>query len=338
MALTAKQQRFVENYLLDLNSTQAAIRAGYSKGTADKQGPRLLSNPEVKAAIDAAKSARSERTQVDADWMLRRLVDEAEADLADFYDGTGDLKPIEEWPEIWRQSLVAGVEIDALYEGSGEDRRQTAEFGPRKVAFRWPHSYAHAVEVTIHELARATGKDPLEYRLALLREHPRHVAALGLLAEKAQWDRGSASGKRRGLALHESFGTIVCAVVDVTVANRNIKLDRVICVVDCGIAANPDVVVAQIEGGIGFGLGAALHGEITLVQGVVEQSNFDSYVPLRMSELPTTRFISYRLPQLRAASRTPQLVFKRCDIAVYISKCARSVARPDDPPKWCDMR
>ncbi|WP_128931929.1 terminase small subunit [Bradyrhizobium zhanjiangense] len=124
MALTAKQQRFVESYLLDLNATQAAIRAGYSKGTADKQGPRLLAHPDVIAAIDAAKLARSERTQVDADYLLRRLFEEAEADLADLYDENNNLKPIEEWPEIWRQGLVAGVEIDALYEGSGEDRRQ----------------------------------------------------------------------------------------------------------------------------------------------------------------------------------------------------------------------
>ncbi|WP_441256158.1 terminase small subunit [Bradyrhizobium sp. 482_C4_N1_1] len=124
MARTAKQQRFVQEFLLDLNATQAAIRAGYSKGTADKQGPRLLSNPEIKAAIAAAKLQRSERTEIDADWMLRRLVEEAEADLADLYDGNGDLKPIELWPEIWRQGLVAGVEVDALFEGTGEDRRQ----------------------------------------------------------------------------------------------------------------------------------------------------------------------------------------------------------------------
>ncbi|WOH79014.1 terminase small subunit [Bradyrhizobium sp. BEA-2-5] len=124
MVLTAKQQLFVQEFLLDLNATQAAVRAGYSRGTADKQGPRLLSHPDIRAAIDAAKAARSERTGVDAVWVLHRLVAEAEADLADLYDKRGDLKPIEEWPEIWRQGLVAGVEIDALYEGSGEERRQ----------------------------------------------------------------------------------------------------------------------------------------------------------------------------------------------------------------------
>lgn len=124
MALTAKQQRFAEEYLIDLNATQAAIRAGYSRKTADKQGPRLLACPPIKAAIDAAKMKRSEQTGIDAEWMLQRLVAEAEADLADLFDENNDLKPIDEWPEIWRQGLVAGVDVDALFEGSGENRRQ----------------------------------------------------------------------------------------------------------------------------------------------------------------------------------------------------------------------
>ncbi|WP_247355762.1 terminase small subunit [Bradyrhizobium sp. 160] len=80
--------------------------------------------PEISTAIDAAKLQRSERTEIDADWMLRRLVDEPEADLADLYDERGDLKPIEEWPKIWRRGLVACVEIDALYDGAGDNRRQ----------------------------------------------------------------------------------------------------------------------------------------------------------------------------------------------------------------------
>ncbi|KGT80458.1 terminase [Bradyrhizobium japonicum] len=136
MALTAKQQRFVAEYLIDLNSTQAAIRAGYSRENADKQGPRLLAHPEVKFAIDAAKLQRSERTEIDSDWMLRRLVEEAEADLADLYDERGDLKSIDEWPEIWRKGLVAGLEIDALYEGAGEDRRQVGHVRKIKLSDR----------------------------------------------------------------------------------------------------------------------------------------------------------------------------------------------------------
>lgn len=103
---------------------KAAIRAGYSKTTANQQGYILLDHPGIKAAIDAAKVKRSERTEIDAEWMLQRLVAEVEADLADLYTDAGDLKPVDEWPKIWRQGLVVGVEIEALFDSSGKDRVQ----------------------------------------------------------------------------------------------------------------------------------------------------------------------------------------------------------------------
>jgi phage terminase small subunit len=108
--LTPKQRRFVEEYLIDLNATQAAIRAGYSEDTASAIGWENLRKPELAEAIVAAQKARSERTQIDADWILRRLAAEAQADLADLYDDHGALKPVSEWPLIWRQGLVAGIE------------------------------------------------------------------------------------------------------------------------------------------------------------------------------------------------------------------------------------
>ncbi|MBS7541828.1 xanthine dehydrogenase family protein molybdopterin-binding subunit [Ancylobacter oerskovii] len=145
---------------------------------------------------------------------------------------------------------------------------------------------AHVVEVTIDELARAAGRDPVEFRLELLKDKPRHTAVLKLLAEKANWGPKPGTGKGRGLALHESFNTVVGSVIDISIVNGQVKVDKVVCAVDCGIAVNPDVIAAQIEGGVGFGLGAALHDEITMDKGVVEQSNFDGYVPLRMSEMP----------------------------------------------------
>ncbi|MFK8252037.1 xanthine dehydrogenase family protein molybdopterin-binding subunit [Ancylobacter terrae] len=145
---------------------------------------------------------------------------------------------------------------------------------------------AHVVEVMVDELAHAAGRDPVEFRLELLKDKPRHTAVLKLLAEKANWGPKAGAGKGRGIALHESFNTVVGSVIDVSVVDGKIKVDKVVCAVDCGIAVNPDVVVAQIEGGVGFGLGAALHDEITLDKGVVEQGNFDTYVPLRMSEMP----------------------------------------------------
>ncbi|WP_424924373.1 terminase small subunit [Alloalcanivorax xenomutans] len=114
--LTDKQARFVEEYLIDLNATQAAIRAGYSEKTARQTGNENLTKPDVAAAIAEAKAKRSERTNVDADWLLKRLASEAEADLADLYYEDGGLKPVHQWPKIWLQGLVAGVEIEQQYE------------------------------------------------------------------------------------------------------------------------------------------------------------------------------------------------------------------------------
>lgn len=122
--LTPKQRRFCEEILLDMNATQAAIRAGYSERTAKEQGAQLLSKAHVREAIDAGKSKRSEKLDVDAEFVLQRLVAEVNADLADLYTEAGDLKPIEDWPEIWRQGLVAGVEVEALFDGYGKDRKQ----------------------------------------------------------------------------------------------------------------------------------------------------------------------------------------------------------------------
>ncbi|MDW9880499.1 terminase small subunit [Sinorhizobium meliloti] len=123
--LTPKQARFVEEYLIDLNATQAAIRAGYSDKTAQAIGTENLSKPLIKAAIDEALAKRSEETRIDANWVLQRLAAEAEADIADLYTEGGALKPVHEWPKIWRQGLVAGIDVEELYEGYGEERQQT---------------------------------------------------------------------------------------------------------------------------------------------------------------------------------------------------------------------
>lgn len=123
-ALTPKQRRFIEEYLLDMNATQAAIRAGFSTRTAKEQGAQLLCKPHVRKAIDASKVKRSDKLDVDAEFVLLRLVEEVNADLADLYTDAGDLKPVDEWPQIWRQGLVAGVEVEALFDGVGKDRVQ----------------------------------------------------------------------------------------------------------------------------------------------------------------------------------------------------------------------
>jgi phage terminase small subunit len=123
MALSGKRALFVQEFIVDLNGRAAAIRAGYSERTATEQAHQLLRRPDVAAAIDAAKSARAAATGVDAAWVLRRLVAEAEANIGDLYDDKGCLKPIAEWPDAFCTGLVAVVETDELYEGEGKSRR-----------------------------------------------------------------------------------------------------------------------------------------------------------------------------------------------------------------------
>jgi isoquinoline 1-oxidoreductase beta subunit len=151
---------------------------------------------------------------------------------------------------------------------------------------------AFSTETFIDELAAAAGKDPVAFRRGMLAKHPRHLAVLDLVAKEAGWGTPLAQGKAgekrgRGVAVHESFGTPVAQVAEVTVkADNTFSVDRVVCAVDCGVAVNPDNVRAQMEGGLGFGLSAALHSAITLKDGVVEQSNFHDYPMLRINEMP----------------------------------------------------
>jgi phage terminase small subunit len=112
--LTPKQQRFCEEYLIDLNATQAAIRAGYSAKTGYAIGEENLKKPEIAMEIDRLKAERSKETKIDAGWVQKRLAAEAEADIADIYDEHGGLKPIREWPLIWRQGLVQGIETEEI--------------------------------------------------------------------------------------------------------------------------------------------------------------------------------------------------------------------------------
>ncbi|MBI4293161.1 MAG: xanthine dehydrogenase family protein molybdopterin-binding subunit [Betaproteobacteria bacterium] len=150
---------------------------------------------------------------------------------------------------------------------------------------------AFSTETFLDELAAAGGKDPYEYRRALLAKHPRHRGVLELAAQKAGWGKPLAPSKigrrGRGIAVHESFKTFVAQVAEVTLRpDGALRVDRVVCAVDCGVAVNPDVIRAQMESGIAYGLTAALYGAITLADGVVEQSNFHDYVSLRIGEMP----------------------------------------------------
>ncbi len=146
---------------------------------------------------------------------------------------------------------------------------------------------AYAVEAFIDEVAHAAGQDAFEFRRKLLDPHPRMKAVLELAAEKAGWGSPLPPGKGRGIAVAEAFKTFVAQVAEVSVdKDGQVKVDRVVCAVDCGTPINPDIIAAQMEGGIGFGLGAILYGAITLKDGRIEQDNFNSYRVLRMNEMP----------------------------------------------------
>jgi isoquinoline 1-oxidoreductase subunit beta len=149
------------------------------------------------------------------------------------------------------------------------------------------HSHnAFVMESLIDELAHAAGKDPVEYRRRLLQKHPRHLGVLNLAAEKAGWGRALPSGRARGVAVHESFGSFAAQVAEVSMEGGRIRVHRVVCAIDCGIAVNPETIAAQMESGIAFGLGAALHSALHLKKGRVQESNFHDYQVLRLSEMP----------------------------------------------------
>jgi isoquinoline 1-oxidoreductase beta subunit len=145
---------------------------------------------------------------------------------------------------------------------------------------------AFVMESLIDEAASAAGRDPVDYRRALLKDHPRHLGVLNLAAEKAGWGTRPPEGRARGVAVHECFGSYVAQVAEVSVESGEIRVHRVVCAADCGIVVNPAGVVAQMESGIAFGLSATLAGAIELKEGRVQQSNFHDYPVLRLNQMP----------------------------------------------------
>ena len=146
---------------------------------------------------------------------------------------------------------------------------------------------AFVMEHTIDQLAAKAGKDPIEYRRALYTKAgaDRHLAVLNLAVEKA--GPAATAGWSRGVAVHESFGSVVAQVAEVKLVDGAPRVGRVVTAIDCGVAVSPDQIAAQMEGGTCYGLSAALYGEVTLTDGKVDQSNFDRYRVLRINEAPT---------------------------------------------------
>ena len=219
------------------------------------------------------------------------------------------------YPKAWKhvlagQSIAAGTPFEAMMVKDGVDATSVEgvadspymkEIPDHRVDLHSPktgipvlwwrsvgHSHtAFVMECLIDELAHAAGKDPVEYRRVLLKDHPRHLAALNLAVEKAGWDQPAKEGTGRGVAVHESFGSFVAEVAEVSVSkNGELKVHRVVCAIDCGLAVNPEGVKAQMESGIIFGLTAVKYGQITFEDGKVKQRNFHDYPMLRMHESP----------------------------------------------------
>lgn len=206
------------------------------------------------------------------------------------------------------QSLMTGTPFEAYSVKEGID--DSSVEGARDLPYAIPHlgvelhttrvgvpvlwwrSVGHtqngyATEAFFDEVAGAAGRDPFELRRELLAGHPRHRGVLELAAERAGWGRPLPPGRARGIAVHASFSSYVAEVAEVSRGKDGLpKVERVVCAVDCGVAINPDNIRAQMEGGIGYGLSAVLHDEITLEQGRVVQSNFHDYPMLRLHEMP----------------------------------------------------
>ena len=216
-------------------------------------------------------------------------------------------------PLAWRhtivgQSIIAGTSFESAMIKNGIDH--TSVEGAADIPYRIPnilvdlhtikngvpvlwwrsvgHSHtAFVVQSFLDELAHVVGKDPLQYQRALLSEKSRHLRVLETVAEKAGWGKPLPANVGQGIALHESFGSFVAQVAEVMLdAKGQVRVERVVCAIDCGRIVNPDTIAAQMESGIIFGLSAALYGAITLKDGRVEQGNFHDYPIVRMEAAP----------------------------------------------------
>jgi len=218
-------------------------------------------------------------------------------------------KPIAWSHTIVGQSIIAGTPfasamikdgIDATSVEGAADSPYLATIPAHRVDLHSPtspitvlwwrsvgHSHtAFAVESFLDELAHAARQDPLEYRRALLPADSRERRALDLAAAKFGWGQPLPQGHAAGVAVHQSFGSYVAQIAEVSIEDNKVRVHRVVCAIDCGPVVNPLTVEAQMQSGIVYGLSAALHGELTVKDGKVEQSNFHDYPALRLAEAP----------------------------------------------------
>jgi len=234
-------------------------------------------------------------------WYRPQLANRLKAALA------ADGKPIAWQHTVVGQSIMAGTIMQGMIrkgidptsvEGAADmpyaipNVRVDLHTTTAPVRVLWWRSVGHsntafAVESFLDECAATAGQDPMEYRRSLLGERQgRHRAVLELLAEKSGWTTPLPAGRARGVAIHESFGSVVGEVAEVSMQDGLPRVHRVVAVIDCGTAVNPQMIAGQIESAVNYGLSAALYGEITFADGKPQQSNFDTYRVLRIDEAP----------------------------------------------------
>lgn len=293
--------------LLGIAPESVNIRTLYAGGSFGRRA-----NPHSDYVIEATQIARAKKgvpvklvwTREDdtrAGYFRPMYVHRIRAAL----DANGD--PLAWEQRVVGQSILAGTPFEMMIENGVDSSSvegastlpyrvpnlrvelHTTEVG---VPVQWWRSVGHthtaySTETFVDELARAAGRDPVEFRSALLADHPRHLGVLTLAAEKANWGSALPKGRFRGVAVHESFDSFVAEVAEISMQDGGgFRVERVVCAVDCGVAVNPDVIRAQMESGIGYGLSPLLMSEITLDKGRVVQSNFNDYQVLRMDRMP----------------------------------------------------
>lgn len=174
MPITAKEYRFCQEYLIDLNGAQAAIRAGYSRHTARQQGSRLLTDADIISTIDEMKAERSEKTGIDAAWLLKRLAEEAEADILDIYGENGELLPVDEWPLVWRQGLVSSIDVEIIRAPDGTEMGIIKKIKVSDRIRRLELIGKHVSVKAFEERVAVTGLDALAERLERAAERMKH--------------------------------------------------------------------------------------------------------------------------------------------------------------------
>jgi len=294
--------------LLDLTPDKVKINTLYAGGSFGRRG-----NSKADYVLEAAQIAKASGRSVPIKMVWTRENDMQGGYYRPFFyhrlsaglDEQGNLLA---WTQrIVGQSIMSGTPMEAMMtegydpssvEGAAKpyslshvtvDLHTVSDL---QVPVLWWRSVGHthtayATETFMDELAQAAGKDPVDFRRALLQDHPRHLNVLNLAAEKANWGSDLGEGRGRGIALVESFNTYVAEVAEVTVQeDGSFSVDKIILAVDCGMPVNPDVIYAQMGGGVGFALSAALGEKITFKEGRVQQSNFHNYNVLRMNQMP----------------------------------------------------